>query len=143
MRSEIRSAAAFLAVAIWADGFYSEEDRGVVLTEIAEALEVDAAELASTVDEAVKALESKNDDEVATYLIENASEIDEQDALVLMQCAIEIVLADNVITRDEVSTLLDLADATGSVEHVDVVLMIADLMKYCPEVEVELGTEEA
>jgi len=54
-----------------------------------------------------------------------------------MQCAIEIVLADDVIARDEVQVLFDLADATGSVEHTDVALMLADLVKYNPDIEIE------
>ena len=136
MKSDIKNAAAFLAVAIWADGVYAEEEKEK-LGEIAEALIVSKAELIANVDEAVVALEAMDDEAVQAYLVDNASTIEEDDAKVLMQCAIEIVLADGVITRDEVQVLFDLADATGVVEHTDVALMLADLTKYDSDIEIE------
>ena len=45
MKSEIKNVAAFLAVAIWADGVYSEEETEII-ADIAEALGVDPKELA-------------------------------------------------------------------------------------------------
>ena len=133
----IKNVAAFLAVAIWADGVYSEEENEV-LTDIAEALGVDSATLIQQVQEAVNTLEGKDDDAVQEYLIDNASAIEEDETKRLLQCAIEIVMADNVVTVDEVQVLFDLADAMGGeVEHADVTLMLLDLVKYSPEIEVE------
>lgn len=136
MKSDIKNVAAFLAVAIWADGVYAEEEK-TILSEIAEVLNVEESELTENVDEALKVLQDKDDEAVQAYIIENASALDEEDVKVLMQCAIEIVLADDVISRDEVQVLFDLADATGSVEHTDVALMLADLVKYNPDIEIE------
>ena len=136
MKSDIKNVAAFLAVAIWADGVYAEEEK-MILAEIAEVLNVEESELTENVDEALKFLQDKDDEAVQAYIIENASALDEEDVKVLMQCAIEIVLADDVISRDEVQVLFDLADATGSVEHTDVALMLADLVKYNPDIEIE------
>ena len=136
MKSDIKNVAAFLAVAIWADGVYAEEEE-TILSEIAEVLNVEESELTENVDEALKFLQDKDDEAVQAYIIENASALDEEDVKVLMQCAIEIVLADDVIARDEVQVLFDLADATGSVEHTDVALMLADLVKYNPDIEIE------
>ncbi len=136
MKSDIKNVAAFLAVAIWADGVYAEEEK-TILSEIAEVLNVEESELTENVDEALKFLQDKDDEAVQAYIIENASALDEEDVKVLMQCAIEIVLADDVIARDEVQVLFDLADATGSVEHTDVALMLADLVKYNPDIEIE------
>ena len=136
MKSDIKNVAAFLAVAIWADGVYAEEEK-MILAEIAEVLNVEESELTENVDEALKVLQDKDDEAVQTYIIENASALDEEDVKVLMQCAIEIVLADDVIARDEVQVLFDLADATGSVEHTDVALMLADLVKYNTDIEIE------
>ena len=136
MKSDIKNVAAFLAVAIWADGVYAEEEK-MILSEIAEVLNVEESELTENVDEALKVLQDKDDEAVQAYIIENASVLDEEDVKVLMQCAIEIVLADDVIARDEVQVLFDLADATGSVEHTDVALMLADLVKYNPDIEIE------
>lgn len=136
MKSDIKNVAAFLAVAIWADGVSAEEEK-MILAEIAEVLNVEESELTENVDEALKVLQDKDDEAVQAYIIENASALDEEDVKVLMQCAIEIVLADDVIARDEVQVLFDLADATGSVEHTDVALMLADLVKYNPDIEIE------
>ena len=136
MKSDIKNVAVFLAVAIWADGVYAEEEK-MILAEIAEVLNVEESELTENVDEALKVLQDKDDEAVQAYIIENASALDEEDVNVLMQCAIEIVLADDVIARDEVQVLFDLADATGSVEHTDVALMLADLVKYNPDIEIE------
>ena len=136
MKSDIKNVAAFLAVAIWADGVYAEEEK-MILAEIAEVLNVEESELTENVDEALKVLQDKDDEAVQAYIIENASALDEEDVNVIMQCAIEIVLADDVLARDEVQVLFDLADATGSVEHTDVALMLADLVKYNPDIEIE------
>ena len=137
MKSEIKNVAAFLAVAIWADGVYSEEETEII-ADIAEALGVDPKELAQHVGEAVKSLEDKDDDAVQEFLVANASAIDEDESKKLIQCAIEIVMADNVISADEVQVIFDLADAMGGdVEHADVALMLVDLVKYSPEIEVE------
>lgn len=137
MKSEIKNVAAFLAVAIWADGVYSEEETEII-ADIAEALGVDPKELAQHVGEAVKSLEDKDDDAVQEFLVANASAIDEDESKKLLQCAIEIVMADNVISADEVQVIFDLADAMGGdVEHADVALMLVDLVKYSPEIEVE------
>lgn len=137
MKSEIKNVAAFLAVAIWADGVYSEEETEII-ADIAEALGVDSKELAQHVGDAVKSLEDKDDDAVQEFLVANAPAIDEDESKKLLQCAIEIVMADNVISADEVQVIFDLADAMGGdVEHADVALMLVDLVKYSPEIEVE------
>lgn len=135
MKTDIKNSAAILAVAIWADGVYATEETEA-LVEIAEVLGVDKAELAKNVEESLAVLEDKDDEAVQEFLVENASAVEEEDAKLLLQCAMEIVLADNVITKDEVQTLFDLADSTGVVEHSEVALMLADLVKYDPEIEV-------
>ena len=114
MKSDINNVAAFLAVAIWADGIYASEEKKM-LADIAEALDVDIAKLTENVEISLNELEGKDEEAVQAYLIDNASALEEEDTKVLMQCAIEIVLADNVITQDEVQVLFDLADATGAV----------------------------
>lgn len=136
MKSNMQDAVAFLATAIWSNGFYAEEEKET-LKEIAEVLEVDAEELTKEIDAEVASLEDKSDEEVNEYLIEHASKIEEEDAEVLMQCAIEIVLADGVIEREEAEVLFDLADATGYLSNADVLLMVADMVKYDPDIEVK------
>lgn len=135
MKSDIKNVAAFLAVAIWADGIYASEEKKI-LADIAEALDVDVAELTENVEISLNELEGKDEEAVQAYLIDNASALEEEDTKVLMQCAIEIVLADNVITQDEVQVLFGIADATGAEEHSDVALMLVDLIKYNPDIEI-------
>ena len=136
MKSDIKNIAAFLAVAIWADGVYAAEEE-LVIADIAEAFEVEVAGLKENIEVALGELEGKDEEAVQAYLAENASAIEENETKVLMQCAIEIVLADNFITQEEVQVLFDLADATGIVEHSDVTLMLADLVKYNPDIEIK------
>jgi len=136
MKSDIKNVAAFLAVAIWADGIYASEEKKI-LADIAEALDVDVAELTENVEISLNELEGKDEEAGQAYLIDNASALEEEDTKVLMQCAIEIVLADNVITQDEVQVLFGIADATGAVEHSDVALMLVDLIKYNPDIEIK------
>ena len=136
MKSDIKNTAAFLAVAIWADGVYAAEEK-LVLADIAEALDIEVDELTKNVEISLNELEGKDEESVQAYLIENASSLEEEETKVLMQCAIEIVLADNLITQEEVQVLFDLADATGAVEHSDVTLMLVDLVKYCPDIEIK------
>lgn len=136
MKTDLKNIAVFLATAAWANGYYADEEKEQ-LKEIAEALGVDEKALTEAVDAEVAKLDEMNEDEAGEYLIEYATGIDEEDAIALMECAIEIVLADGVIERDEVETLFDLADATGSISHVEVLLMVADLIKYEPDIEVK------
>ena len=136
MKSDIKNIAAFLAVAIWADGVYAVEEE-LVLADIAEALEVEVAGFKENIEVALGELEGKDEEAVQANLAENASAIEENETKVLMQCAIEIVLADNFITQEEVQVLFDLADATGVVKHSDVALMLADLVKYNPDIEIK------
>ena len=75
MKSDIKNVAAFLAVAIWADGVYAEEEE-TILSEIAEVLNVEESELTENVDEALKVLQDKDDEAVQAYIIENASALD-------------------------------------------------------------------
>ena len=100
MKSDIKNIAAFLAVAIWADGVYAVEEE-LVLADIAEALEVEVAGFKENIEVALGELEGKDEEAVQAYLAENASAIEENETKVLMQCAIEIVLADNFITQRE------------------------------------------
>lgn len=136
MKTDLKNAAAFLATAIWADGYYSEEEKNI-LDEIAEELKVDTDELKAAVNREVELLEPKTEEEVTEYLIENATAIEPEDVLTLMQSAIEIVLADSVLSKDEANVLFELADATGILSNSDVLLMVADLIKYDPEIEIK------
>ncbi len=137
MKSELKNIAGFLAVCIWADGLYTEEEKEI-LGEIAEALEVDQKDLSDQIDSALETLEGMEDDAIQDFLVDHASAIEEGEEKILLQCAIEIVLADQVVSAEEVDVLFELADATGGeIDHADVTLMLLDLVKYSPEIEIQ------
>lgn len=137
MKSEIKNIAGFLAVCIWADGVYSEEEKEI-LGEISEALEVDQKDLSDQIDSALETLKEMDDDAVQDFLVAHASAIEEGEEKTLLQCAIETILADQVISAEEIDVLFELADATGGdIDHADVTLMLLDLVKYSPEMEIE------
>lgn len=141
MKSELKNVASFLATAIWADGYYADEEKEQ-LTQIAEVLDVNPDDLGKAIDEEVGRLESMNDEEVNAYLIDNASVIEPEDVPVLMECAIELVLSDGVLGGEEAEVLFELADATGILSHAAVLLMVADLVKHDPDIEVKFGADE-
>lgn len=141
MKSELKNIASFLAITIWADGYYADEEREQ-LTQIAEVLAVSLDDLTKAVDEEVNKLESMSEEDVNEYLIDNASVIDPEDVPVVMECAIELVLSDGVLGKEEAEVLFELADATGLLSNADVLLMVADLVKYDPDIEVKFGADE-
>lgn len=116
---------------------YTEEEKEI-LGEIAEALEVDQKDLSDQIDSALETLEGMEDDAIQDFLVDHASAIEEGEEKILLQCAIEIVLADQVVSAEEVDVLFELADATGGeIDHADVTLMLLDLVKYSPEIEIQ------
>jgi len=134
MKTELKKIASFLAVAISADGAYEDYERETVAT-IAEALGLDKDELDKAVDAAVAEVDPMDDEQLNQYLIEAAVDIDEDDTYPIFECALEIVLADLVVTREEVGNLLAMADALG-IDTEDAVLMLADMVNEEDNVEI-------
>lgn len=135
MKTNIKNLAAFLATAIWADGEYDEAEK-VALSEIAEALDVNEAELVAETEAAQAELDKMDEEEVFQYLINNGSEVDDDEAAQVYMAAMQIVTVDGVLGVEEVDNLLSIASALGLDDSYAMLLLI-DLVKEEPELELQ------
>jgi tellurite resistance protein len=136
MNTEIKNMAAVLATTIWADGVYDEAEK-VSVEEIAEAFEVETDELVSAVETELEAIKEMDEESVNEYLLEASSHVDEEDAEMMLQAALQIATVDGILCEEEVENILSIATALG-VNEARAVLMLVDLVKEEPELKVEL-----
>lgn len=136
MKTELNKVAAFIATAIWADGEYDEAER-ITVSEIADALGFKENDFSAAIDKCIDEIKPMDEEAINKYLIDNAVDIDEEDANIIFEAALEMVLVDGVLSPDEVSNLLSMAEAIG-IEPEQAVLMLADMVKDEPDLKVEL-----
>lgn len=136
MNTEIKNMAAVLATTIWADDVYDEAEK-VSVEEIAEAFEVETDELVSAVETELEAIKEMDEESVNEYLLEASSHVDEEDAEMMLQAALQIATVDGILCEEEVENILSIATALG-VNEARAVLMLVDLVKEEPELKVEL-----
>ena len=135
MKTDIKHLAAYVAVAIWADGEYDEAEK-IVLEEIADAFELNEAEFIAAVEAALAEIENKSEEEIEECLREHSVEIEEEEAEAIYLAALQIVLVDGVLGADEVSNLLAIASSLGIDDEV-AILHLVDMVKEEPELVVE------
>lgn len=133
MNTDIKNLAAVLATVVWADGVYDEAEK-VAIEEIAEALELDNAELTAAVEAALGEVENMNEEQVNEYILNNSAEIDEEEAEIVFEAALQIAIVDGVLGTEEVDNLLAVASALG-IDDARAVLLIIDLAKEEEELE--------
>lgn len=133
MNTDIKNLAAVLATVVWADGVYDEAEK-VAVEEIAEALELDNAELTAAVEAALGEVENMNEEQVNEYILNNSAEIDEEEAEIVFEAAMQIAIVDGVLGVEEVDNLLAVASALG-IDDARAVLLIIDLAKEEEELE--------
>lgn len=133
MNTDIKNLAAVLATVVWADGVYDEAEK-VAIEEIAEALELDNAELTAAVEAALGEVENMNEEQVNEYILNNSAEIDEEEAEIVFEAALQIAIVDGVLGVEEVDNLLAVASALG-IDDARAVLLIIDLAKEEEELE--------
>lgn len=137
MKTNVKDLAAILATAIYADGVFDEAEQ-IALDEIQEALEIDKAEFENAMNEAIESVE-KLDEEAATEFLQNsAAAVDDAEIGPVFEAALQLILCDGVLSRDEVDTLLVISDALG-IDDTDAILMIADMAHDEEELTVEFG----
>lgn len=136
MNTEIKNMAAVLATTIWADDVYDEAEK-VSVEEIAEAFEMETDELVSAVETELEAIKEMDEESVNEYLLEASSHVDEEDAEMMLQAALQIATVDGILCEEEVENILSIATALG-VNEARAVLMLVDLVKEEPELKVEL-----
>ena len=136
MNTEIKHIAALVATTIWADGEYDEAEK-IVVGEIAEAFELNAVEFAAAVEAELAVVEPMNEEDVNAYILEHSAEVEDDDAEMLLQAVLQVVIVDGVLGEDEVENVLSIASALG-INESRAVLMLADVVKEEPELQVEL-----
>lgn len=133
MKTDIKHIAAIAATAIWADGEYDEAEK-IVLEEVAEALELDADALTAEVDAALVEIEPMDEEQVYNYILEHSAEVDDEEAGILYQVALQIITVDGVVGVEEIDNVLAIASALG-LNEAEAVLLFADLVREEPELE--------
>ena len=136
MNTEIKHIAALVATAIWADGEYDEAEK-IVVGEIADAFELGAEEFVAAVEAELAVVEPMNEEEVNAYILEHSAEVNDDEAEMLLQAVLQVVIVDGILGEEEVDNVLAIASALG-INDARAVLMLADLVKEEPELEVEL-----
>lgn len=134
MKTNIKNLATILATTIWADGEYDEAEK-ISVEEIAEAFELDVNELLTAVNAEVEAISALDEEKVNEVLLQKAAEVDEEEAELVLQAVLQIATVDGVLCEEEVDNILSIASALG-VNEARAVLMLADLVKEEPELEV-------
>lgn len=134
MKTNIKNLATILATTIWADGEYDEAEK-ISVEEIAEAFELDVNELLAAVNAEVETISALDEDKVNEVLLQNAAEVDEEEAELVLQAVLQIATVDGVLCEEEVDNILSIASALG-VNEARAVLMLADLVKDEPELEI-------
>jgi tellurite resistance protein len=134
MKTNIKNLATILATTIWADGEYDEAEK-ISVEEIAEAFELDVNELLAAVNAEVEAISALDEDKVNEVLLQKAAEVDEEEAELVLQAVLQIATVDGVLCEEEVDNILSIASALG-VNEARAVLMLADLVKDEPELEI-------
>lgn len=133
MKTDIKHIAAIAATAIWADGEYDEAEK-VALEEVAEALELDAAALTQEVEAALAEIEPMDEDQVNNYILEHSAEVDDDEAAILYEVALQIITVDGVVGVEEMDNVLSIASALG-LDEAQAVLLFAELVREEPELE--------
>lgn len=133
MNTDIRHIAALVASAIWADGEYDEAEK-IAVEEIAEAFELDAALFAQEIDAAVAELGTMDEEQVNNYILEHSAEVDDDEAAMLYEAALQIITIDGVVGVEEIDNVLAIASALG-LDEAQAVLLFADLIREEPEIE--------
>ena len=136
MKTDIKNIAALVATAIWADGEYDEAEK-IAVEEIAEAFELDNAVFSAQVEEELKAVEAMSEEEVSNYITEHAGKVAKEESEYLLQAVLQVVIVDGILGAEEIENVMSIAASLG-VNETRAILMLADLVKEEPELEIEL-----
>lgn len=135
MKTNIQNIAAIISTAIWADGAYDPAEK-VTVEEIAEALELDLDAFKAEVEKQLKKVEGLSEEEANALLQDAAQGVDDDEIGIVFEAAMQMLLCDGVLSRDEVTNLLAIADALGIAAE-DAILLLADMVKEEEELEID------
>lgn len=136
MNTDIKHIAALVATSIWADGEYDAAEK-IVVEEIADAFELNAEDLSAAVEQELEVIKPMSEDEVNDYILEHSAEVEDEEAEMLLQAVLQVVIVDGVLGEEEVENVLSIASALG-IDDSRAVLMLADMVKEEPELQIEL-----
>lgn len=136
MITDIKNIALFAATAIWADGYYDEAEKEI-LSEIAEALELEEKDFITNVEDALDDIKGKEEKSINEKLTEAGRNIVPEEKWMVFEAVLEIILADNKLTKEEVSNISAMAEALG-LEQNQAILLLADMVKSEEDLEVEI-----
>lgn len=136
MNTDIKHIAALVATAIWADGEYDAAEK-IVVEEVADAFELNADDFATAVEAELAVIESMDGEAVEAYILEHSAEVDDEEAEMLLQAVLQVVIVDGVMGEEEIENVLSIASALG-INESRAVLMLADLVKDEPELQILL-----
>lgn len=136
MKTDMNQVAAVVATAVWADGVYQEAEK-TTMGEIANALGFDENAFTAAVEKCGETVKDLDDAQLNEYLAKAAAGVDKAEAETVYECALQTVLCDGVLAADEVGNVLAIAEALGLTNQ-RAVLLLADLVKTEPDLEVEV-----
>ena len=136
MNTDIKHIAALVATAIWADGEYDAAEK-IVVEEVADAFELNADDFATAVEAELAVIEPMDEEAVEAYILEHSAEVDDEEAEMLLQAVLQVVIVDGVMGEEEIENVLSIASALG-INESRAVLMLADLVKDEPELQILL-----
>lgn len=140
MKTSNANIASILAAIIWADGEYSDVER-TALGEIAEALDIPEKELSMNITAALVELKNMDEDKATDFAVKHADKVDAEETGEIFQAVLQMAICDNVLTYSEVHNILAIAQALD-IDQDAAVLMLCDLVKTEPELEVSFESEE-
>lgn len=140
MKTPTITLGSILAAIIWADGEFSDIER-TTLSEIAEALGIPEKELSMNVTAALVELKNMDEDKATDFAVKHAAKVNDEETGEVYQALLQMALCDNVLTYGEVHNLLALAQALD-IDQDAAVLMLCDLVKSEPELEVSFEPED-
>lgn len=132
--------ASLLAAVIWADGEYSEVEREA-LGEIADALGIDEKALNMNITAALVELKNLDEEKATEFAVKHAQKVDDDETGEVFQCVMQLALCDSVLTANEVHNIITIGEALD-ISRDDAVLMLCDLVKTEPELEVSFESDE-
>ena len=107
----------------------------MAVSEISDALEFDENEFSEAVLTAVEEIKDLNEDAANDYLQKAADAVDDEEIGIVFEAALEIVLADGVLSEEEVAELLAMATALGISDEM-AILLLSDMVKEEPELTI-------
>lgn len=136
MKTNISNIVPFIAVSIWADGVYEEVEKET-LSEIADALELDEQSFVKEVEEYVEKIKDTSEEEVNSLLSAAGEAVADDERFLVFEAVLEMILCDRVMTREESENLVAMSEAL-KIEMADALLLVADMVKSEPEMDIEL-----